>query len=130
MAELTDRVYERDVPQSQIRIKAQHYYRFSWQSQRNFFILPPLMETQCKCKCNCNYNQKLSNTSNKPLKTTTTVSNAVADATSVGGLGAVEVDNESGKIDVALDYVPPTKDDEQDKNGHCVEESKRTVLLN
>jgi len=69
-------------------------------------------------------------TSNKPLKTTSTVSNVVADAASIGGLGAVVVDNESGKIDVALDYVPPAKDDEEDKNEKSSEANESTVILN
>ena len=53
--------------------------------------------------------------SSRSLKTMSTAPNIVADAASIGGLGAVVVDDEGGKIDVALDYVPlPTIDDEND----------------
>lgn len=47
--------------------------------------------------------------SSKPLKTTSSVTNVVAEAASIGGLGAVVVDEKEGKIDVALDYLPPPK---------------------
>ena len=48
-------------------------------------------------------------TRTKIIKTTSSVTNVVAEAASIGGLGAVVVDEKEGKIDVALDYVPPSK---------------------
>ena len=60
----------------------------------------------------------------KSLKTTSSVTNVVAEAASIGGLGAVVVDETEGKIDVALDYVPPPKVvvEEQAKGGENNEE--------
>jgi hypothetical protein len=64
----------------------------------------------------------------QPLKTTSTVSNVVADAASIGGLGAVVVDEESGKIDVALDYVAPRKEEKNEKkNGEMVKNTETPV---
>lgn len=42
----------------------------------------------------------------KPLKTTLSALDVVAEAASIGGLGAVVIDEESGAVDVALDYYP------------------------
>jgi hypothetical protein len=54
-------------------------------------------------------------TSTKPLKTVITAPNVIAEAASIGGLGAVVVDAENGKIDVALDYIP--NEDEEKGSG-------------
>ena len=48
----------------------------------------------------------------RALKTTASVSSVVADAAAIGGLGAVVVDEVSGKIDVAFDYNPPEKEED------------------
>jgi len=42
----------------------------------------------------------------KPLKTISSATAVVAEAASIGGLGAVVVDEVEGKVDVALDYHP------------------------
>jgi hypothetical protein len=70
-----------------------------------------------------------SNAKVKPLKTVSTASNIVADAASIGGLGAVLVDDESGKIDVALDYIPLPKDEGED-NQEEVKDEEQTKLDN
>lgn len=54
----------------------------------------------------------------KPIKTTLSALDVVAEAASIGGLGAVVVDEESGAVDVALDYVPiPAQPKTADANG-------------
>ena len=67
-------------------------------------------------------------TSSQPLKTRTTVSNVVAEAASIGGLGAVVVDEESGEIDVALDYVPlKEKEDTNNDNNPMAERNEKSM---
>mmetsp|Transcript_12159 Transcript_12159/g.14138 ORF Transcript_12159/g.14138 Transcript_12159/m.14138 type:complete len:711 (+) Transcript_12159:185-2317(+) len=51
----------------------------------------------------------------RPLKTTSSVPNVIAETVSIGGLGAVLIDETSGTIDVALDYVPPPPSDDEEE---------------
>eukprot|EP00566_Odontella_aurita_P008107 CAMPEP_0113570700 /NCGR_PEP_ID=MMETSP0015_2-20120614/25127_1 /TAXON_ID=2838 /ORGANISM="Odontella" /LENGTH=658 /DNA_ID=CAMNT_0000473535 /DNA_START=148 /DNA_END=2127 /DNA_ORIENTATION=- /assembly_acc=CAM_ASM_000160 len=59
------------------------------------------------------------NGSGTPLKTTLSGLDVVAEAASIGGLGAVVVDEESGAVDVALDYIPLVPSASEKKGGEA-----------
>lgn len=63
----------------------------------------------------------------RPLKTTSTVPNVVADAASIGGLGAVVVDDKSGEIDVAFDYVAPPQSELKNESKMAKQEGREEV---
>ncbi len=54
---------------------------------------------------NSSFKEEDEDSGSTQIKTTLTASNVIADAASIGGLGAVVLDEDSGAVGVALDYV-------------------------
>lgn len=72
------------------------------------------------------------------IQPSSSIPSVVADAAAIGGLGAVIVDEETGKVDVAFDYIPPVPEngglggggEGSNLNGGTLESAKTSVNSN